>query len=323
MTLLGRRSNGCSSKYKIIDIHNSELTMGDLFEKYSRDNFIDRLEQKSYDLFESKEVSDIGSKFVVRENKSLDVLKADVLSDFTKLWDYRWMALYIYLEIKKDDFSKRKIKGDEVINLFRTNGNDNAFVVNLSYLDFKDIRAPSLFFVGVNLSFTEFLKCTLIGANMWNCKLNYSKIVFSNLSGSLIHNSQFTETDLSGSNLKNTHLNHVIVFDSNISSCDFSHTTWENSMILFSRMNSFNLLKAIMNSSIILSADSKFDFLVDENTVFKEVKTDNPDLVEYLSKHRVEQLPMLFENKEEMKNELVTKLRNEELVDKLLSMSKL
>jgi hypothetical protein len=169
-----------------------DMIFENLTDSFGYDNkglsIIHEIRKNSLELLDSTDIPLKDLRLIRGTQVHRNMIGELLLHDYSILWNYRWIALYTYLEITNSNLLERtKIDTNKLESLIKSNGNRVYYYINdLRNLNFTKSNLPSCQLISVDLDSCKFVDSNLRGVNFW----------FSNLT-----NTDFTNADMSGSNL--------------------------------------------------------------------------------------------------------------------------
>ena len=217
-------------------------------------------------------------------------------------------------------------------NLSRANlSRANLSRANLSHADLSHAYLPY-----ANLSEANLPVSNLSSAYLSHADLSHADLPVSNLSRAYLSHANLSHADLSGAeilhanlssaNLSSANLSRSYLLGANLSGADLSGANLLRANLSGADFSGADFSGANLENSIILNKNDSNTkgLIINEKTSFKDAITDSKEILSYLENIiPQEKMPILFNNKEKLIEELQKKEHDRIEIEHMLTWSKL
>ena len=301
---------------------------------------------KSLDLYEGKKDDDDMKIWkVLRDFKTDSDLWNFLVKNSDTIRNIRDWSLYrLAIEVVEPTALQRKTINYEAVRLLQS-GKINEFndkraiefkILSLRDADLRDadlrdadLRDADL--RGANLSRSDLDGADLMGANLsgadlMGANLSGARLVGTNLSGvdladARLWGANLVSTRLWGANLRDAHLVGAKLLGTNLGGARLAGANLGGARLAGVDLGGADLKHTELTNSIIINPNYE-SLSIDSSTQFNNATIDDPQFIDYITQY-TRNVPQKIKDKKKLRRELAKKGVSEEIIEDLLTISKL
>ena len=197
--------------------------------------------------------------------------------------------------------------------------------------DLRDADLRDADLMGANLSRSDLDGADLMGANLsgadlMGANLSGARLVGTNLSGvdladARLWGANLVSTRLWGANLRDAHLVGAKLLGTNLGGARLAGANLGGARLAGVDLGGADLKHTELTNSIIINPNYE-SLSIDSSTQFNNATIDDPQFIDYITQY-TRNVPQKIKDKKKLRRELAKKGVNEEIIEDLLTISKL
>ena len=291
---------------------------------------------KSLDLYEGKKDDDDMKIWkVLRDFKTDSDLWNFLVKNSDTIRNIRDWSLYrLAIEVVEPTALQRKTINYEAVRLLQS-GKINEFndkrAIEFKILSLRDADLRDADLMGANLSRSDLDGADLMGANLsgadlMGANLSGARLVGTNLSGvdladARLWGANLVSTRLWGANLRDAHLVGAKLLGTNLGGARLAGANLGGARLAGVDLGGADLKHTELTNSIIINPNYE-SLSIDSSTQFNNATIDDPQFIDYITQY-TRNVPQKIKDKKKLRRELAKKGVNEEIIEDLLTISKL
>ena len=296
---------------------------------------------KSLDLYEGKKDDDDMKIWkVLRDFKTDSDLWNFLVKNSDTIRNIRDWSLYrLAIEVVEPTALQRKTINYEAVRLLQS-GKINEFndkraiefkILSLRDADLRDADLRDADLMGANLSRSDLDGVDLMGANLsgadlMGANLSGARLVGTNLSGvdladARLWGANLVSTRLWGANLRDAHLVGAKLLGANLGGARLEGANLGGARLAGVDLGGADLKHTELTNSIIINPNYE-SLSIDSSTEFNNATIDDPQFIDYITQY-TRNVPQKIKDKKKLRRELAKKGVSEEIIEDLLTISKL
>ena len=292
---------------------------------------------KSLDLYEGKkDDDDMKTWRVLRDFKTDSDLWNFLVKNSDTIRNIRDWSLYrLAIEVVVEPTAlHRKTINYEAVRLLQS-GKINEFndkrAIEFKILSLRDADLRDADLMGANLSRSDLDGADLMGANLsgadlMGANLSGARLVGTNLSGvdladARLWGANLVSTRLWGANLRDAHLVGAKLLGANLGGARLEGANLGGARLAGVDLGGADLKHTELTNSIIINPNYE-SLSIDSSTEFNNATIDDPQFIDYITQY-TRNVPQKIKDKKKLRRELAKKGVSEEIIEDLLTISKL
>ena len=292
---------------------------------------------KSLDLYEGKKDDDDMKIWkVLRDFKTDSDLWNFLVKNSDTIRNIRDWSLYrLAIEVVVEPIAlHRKTINYEAVRLLQS-GKINEFndkrAIEFKILSLRDADLRDADLMGANLSRSDLDGADLMGANLsgadlMGANLSGARLVGTNLSGvdladARLWGANLVSTRLWGANLRDAHLVGAKLLGANLGGARLEGANLGGARLAGVDLGGADLKHTELTNSIIINPNYE-SLSIDSSTEFNNATIDDPQFIDYITQY-TRNVPQKIKDKKKLRRELAKKGVSEEIIEDLLTISKL
>ena len=292
---------------------------------------------KSLDLYEGKKDDDDMKIWkVLRDFKTDSDLWNFLVKNSDTIRNIRDWSLYkLAIEVVVEPTAlHRKTINYEAVRLLQS-GKINEFndkrAIEFKILSLRDADLRDADLMGANLSRSDLDGADLMGANLsgadlMGANLSGARLVGTNLGGvdladARLWGANLVSTRLWGANLRDAHLVGAKLLGANLGGARLEGANLGGARLAGVDLGGADLKHTELTNSIIINPNYE-SLSIDSSTEFNNATIDDPQFIDYITQY-TRNVPQKIKDKKKLRRELAKKGVSEEIIEDLLTISKL
>ena len=291
---------------------------------------------KSLDLYEGKKDDDDMKIWkVLRDFKTDSDLWNFLVKNSDTIRNIRDWSLYrLAIEVVEPTALQRKTINYEAVRLLQS-GKISEFndkrAIEFKILSLRDADLRDADLMGANLSRSDLDGADLMGANLsgadlMGANLSGARLVGTNLSGvdladARLWGANLVSTRLWGANLRDAHLVGAKLLGTNLGGARLAGANLGGARLAGVDLGGADLKHTELTNSIIINPNYE-SLSIDSSTQFNNATIDDPQFIDYITQY-TRNVPQKIKDKKKLRRELAKKGVSEEIIEDLLTISKL
>ena len=292
---------------------------------------------KSLDLYEGKkDYDDMKVWKVLRDFKTDSDLWNFLVKNSDTIRNIRDWSLYrLAIEVVVEPIAlHRKTINYEAVRLLQS-GKINEFndkrAIEFKILSLRDADLRDADLMGANLSRSDLDGADLMGANLsgadlMGANLSGARLVGTNLGGvdladARLWGANLVSTRLWGANLRDAHLVGAKLLGANLGGARLEGANLGGARLAGVDLGGADLKHTELTNSIIINPNYE-SLSIDSSTEFNNATIDDPQFIDYITQY-TRNVPQKIKDKKKLRRELAKKGVSEEIIEDLLTISKL
>ena len=292
---------------------------------------------KSLDLYEGKkDYDDMKVWKVLRDFKTDSDLWNFLVKNSDTIRNIRDWSLYrLAIEVVVEPIAlHRKTINYEAVRLLQS-GKINEFndkrAIEFKILSLRDADLRDADLMGANLSRSDLDGVDLMGANLsgadlMGANLSGARLVGTNLGGvdladARLWGANLVSTRLWGANLRDAHLVGAKLLGANLGGARLEGANLGGARLAGVDLGGADLKHTELTNSIIINPNYE-SLSIDSSTEFNNATIDDPQFIDYITQY-TRNVPQKIKDKKKLRRELAKKGVSEEIIEDLLTISKL